>query len=290
MPASRLCLLCVLIATTGLALAACSPTVPDAASRPVAEVQPANAAAEAARPVEFSLGPNRFVLPANWFADGFGPDFQGGVTLALHWPSLEPYPPGQPYGSFTTGPMRNQAITVSIDYIDRVPIDELPGRYVTASNDFELRDPSENLALRDRLPDRFGLEVYRTNLERVALHSAREMRRPPRSAEAYLGAHNDWFIARDSSDRIRTVVMCDDGRRPEGFEIHNEALVSVPGSTRWPLCSHRFSMPEFSLSIDASYHRPILRDWRRIESAVRDALIQAHDAASTSPTNGAPRP
>jgi hypothetical protein len=48
-------------------------------------------------------------------------------------------------------------------------------------------------------------------------------------------------------------------------------------------------MPRVSLSIDASYHRPILRDWRRIESAVRDALTRAHDTTSTSPTNGAPR-
>lgn len=229
MPASRLCLLGVLIATTGLALAACSPTVPPAAAQPVAEVQAANAAAEAARPVGFSLGPNRFVLPANWFADGFGPDFQGGVTLALHWPSLEPYPPGQPYGSFTTGPMRDQRVLVTVNYIDRVPIDELPERYVTASNEFDLRDPSENLALRDRLPDRFGLEVYRTDLEKVAAHAAHEMQRPTRPSEFYLRGSDDWFIARDDSGRIRSVAMCTDDRVPGGFEIRDDALVSVPG-------------------------------------------------------------
>jgi hypothetical protein len=289
MPASRLCLLCVLIATTGLALAACSPTVPDAAAQPVAEVQAANAAAEAARPVEFSLGPNRFVLPAKWFADGFGPDFQGGVTLVLHWPSLEPYPPGQPYGSFTTGPMRNQAITVSIDYIDRVPIDELPGRYVTLQPGEDAKSPEYNLALRVRRPDRFDLEHYIVDLEKFEAWVNRFPGRSHVPASELVGRSSDWFISRDASDRIRTVVMCDDGRRPEGFEIRNEALVSVPGSTRWPLCSHRFSMPRVSLSIDASYHRPILRDWRRIESAVRDALTRAHDTTSTSPTNGAPR-
>lgn len=290
MPASRLCLLSVLIATTGLALAACSHTAPPAAAQPVAEVQAANTAAEAARPVGFSLGPNRFVLPANWFADGFGPDFQGGVTLALHWPSLEPYPPGQPYGSFTTGPMRDQRVLVTVNYIDRVPIDELPERYVTASNEFELRDPSENLALRDRLPDRFGLEVYRTDLDKVAAHAAHEMQRPTRPSEFYLRGSDDWFIARDDSGRIRSVAMCTDDRVPGGFEIRDDALVSVPGSTRRPLCGHRFSLAEFSLSINASYARPILRDWRRIESAVRDALIRAHDAASTAAVNEAPRP
>lgn len=288
MPASRPCLLGVLIATTGLALAACSPTVPPAAAQPIAEVQAANTAAEAARPVEFSLGPNRFVLPANWFADGFGPDFQGGVTLALHWPSLEPYPSGQPYGSFTTGPMRNQAITVSIDYIDRVPIDELPGRYVTLGPGEDAKKPEYNLALRVRRPDRFDLQHYIVDLEKFEAWVNRFPGRSHVPASELVGRSSDWFISRDATGRIGTVVMCDDERTPEGFEIRNAALVSVPGSSRWPLCSHRFSVPEFSMSIDASYHRPILRDWLRIESAVRDALTLAHDAASTSPTNGAP--
>jgi hypothetical protein len=291
MPASRLCLLCVLIATTGLALAACSPTLPPAAAQPVAEVQAANAAAEAARPVEFSLGPNHFVLPANWFVDGIGPDFQGSVTLALHWPSLEPYPPGQPYGSFTTGPMRDQRVLITINYIDRVPIDELPERYVTQGPGEDAESPVYNLALRVRRPDRFDLEHYIVDLEQFEAWVNRFPGRSHVPASELVGRSSDWYIGRDTSDRIRTVVMCDDGRRPEGFEIRNEALVSIPGATRWPLCGgHRFSMPEFSLSINASYARPILRDWRRIESAVRDALSQAHDATSTAPTNGAPRP
>ncbi len=281
-------------ASAALALAGCPQATrsdtSNAGTASTSGTADASALAEATRPVEFNLGPNRFVLPANWFVDGIGPDFQGGVTLALHWPSLEPYPPGQPYSSFTTGPMRNQRVLVTIDYIDRVPIDELPERYVTPQPGQGVSDPSNNMPLRQRLPDRFGLEMYRTDLERVAVYEAREMQRPPKPPEFYLGADDDWFIGRDEAGRIRTVVKCKDERVPEGFEIRDEALVSIPGSTRWPLCGGRFSMAEFSISINASYHRPILRDWRRIESAVRDALRRAHGAANPSPDNGAPRP
>lgn len=248
-------------------------------------------AVDATRPVEFTLGAKRFVLPANWFVDGIGPDFQGGVTLALHWPSLQPYPPGQPYSSFTTGPMRNQRVLITIDHIDRVPIDALPERYVTPITESDAENPSENIALRDRLPNRFGLEMYRTDLEDVALYEAREMQRPPKPPEFYLGADNDWFIARDADGRIRTVVKCDDSREPEGFEIRGETLVSILGATRWPLCGgHLFSMPEYSISVKASYSRPILRDWRRIEATVRDGLHAAHDRAQLPPSPGAPRP
>ncbi|MGL6289475.1 MAG: hypothetical protein ACRC2H_02170 [Silanimonas sp.] len=280
--------------SAALALAGC----PQATRSDTSTTDPAStsinadsaALAEATRPVEFNLGPNRFVLPANWFVDGIGPDFQGGVTLALHWPSLEPYPPGQPYSSFTTGPMRNHAITVLIDYIDRVPIDELPERFVTPQPGQDANDPSTNIPLRERLPDRHGLELYRPDLQRVALHQARIGQRPPKPPEFYLGANDDWFIGRDADGRIRTVVMCEDQRVPEGFEIRDETLVSIGGSTRWPLCDGRFSMAELSLSISASYHRPILRDWRRIEFAVREALRQAHDAANPTISTGAPRP
>ena len=86
-----------LLGSAGCALSPAEPTPP---SQPVDVVPAPTGAAEASAPlVNFELGPHRFTLPANDFVDGGGPDFQGSVTLALHWPSLELYPPGQPYAS-----------------------------------------------------------------------------------------------------------------------------------------------------------------------------------------------
>ena len=269
-----------------LALNACAmPEAPaaDDARAPTSESAFDAALAEATRPVEFMLGANRFVLPANWFVDGRGPDFQGGVTLALHWPSLEPYPPGQPYSSFTSGPMRNQRVLVTIDYIDRVPIDELPERHVTADPQWEMDSPTRNIALRDRLPDRFGLEHYVVNLDRLARHQAAILSRPPKPSENYIGSSPDWFIHRDDDGRVRTVVKCDDGREPDGEAIEGDRLVELPGSSRSPQCgSHLFSMPEYSISIRAGYSRPILRDWQGIEDTIRRALHDAHHPLSPS--------
>ena len=41
------------------------------------------------------LGPHHFMIPANYFSDQMGPDFQGGVLLELVWPQLGPAPPGR---------------------------------------------------------------------------------------------------------------------------------------------------------------------------------------------------
>lgn len=265
------------------ALGACAAPAADDARASTSEPVFGADLAEATRPVEFMLGPNRFVLPANWFVDGRGPDFQGGVTLALHWPSLEPYPPGQPYSSFTTGPMRNQRVLVTIDYIDRVPIDSLPERHVTAGAEGDPGDPDGNIELRDRLPDRFGLEHHVANLDKLHAWVNRYPGHTPMPRERMVGKADDWFIRRDDSGRVRTVVKCDDGRRPDGEAIEGDRLVELPGSTRSPQCgSHLFSMPEYSISIRAGYSRPILRDWQRVEATIRGALRDAHRPAPVS--------
>ncbi len=273
----------MLVVSSALATAGCT--------APATNPSPTAAPAEATSPlVDFELGPHRFALPANYFVDGGGPDFQGSVTLALHWPSLEPYPPGQPYASFTTGPMRNQRVIVSLDYIDRVPIDELPERHVKLGPGQNADDPGENLALRDRLPDRFGLEHYVVDFDRFHAWINRfpGHRYVPR--DDLVGRTYDWFIARDAQGRVRTVVMCDDSREPDGEEIQGDALVEIPGRAQAPQCSAQlFAMPEYSLALRASYSRPLLRDWQRVEATVRQLMHDAHRRAHPAP-EGAQKP
>ena len=238
------------------------------------------------RLIEFTLGQHRFTLPSNYFVDEQGPDFQGGVTLALLWPELTPYPPGNGYWKQTSGPMRHHRVLVSF-YLVNVPIDSLPERYVTVNPGEEDKDPGNNLALRIRRPDQFGLEHYIVDLEKKAVW----LNRFPGNSRVYAKdlppKMRDWFVGRDANGRIRTVVKCDDARVPEGYEIRDEALVEIPGSTQWPLCDgHSFSLPEYSLDVGTSYHRPILRDWQRIETEVR-RIMRAADRGPISNINGA---
>jgi hypothetical protein len=265
---------------------------PDASTAPVSDTQPrtAETAAEAPAPelIEFTLGPHRFALPSNYFADEQGPDFQGGFTLALLWPELKPYPPGNGYWKQTSGPMRHHRVLVSFSEVG-VPIDSLPERHVTLEPDDNPNNPSTNIALRIRRSDRFGLEHYIVDLEKLTRYQAKVGGRPPKPAAFYIGSDSDWFVGRDVQGRVRTVVMCDDSRVPEGFEIRNETLFDVPGSKRWPLCDgHYFSLADYSLAVTASYHRPILRDWQRIERAVREIMKTAY--RGTTPEADVARP
>ena len=265
-----------------LMLSACAAArAPEAATAPASEAHQASTAetvAEVAAPelIEFTLGPHRFALPSNYFADEQGPDFQGGVTLALLWPELKPYPPGNGYWKQTSGPMRDHGVVVTFSEVG-VPIDSLPERHVTLGPDENPNDPSTNIALRIRQSDRFGLEHYIVDLEKLTRYLAKVGGRPPKSAAFYIGSTPDWFIGHDAQGRVRTVVRCDDSREPEGFEIRDDMLVELPESEQWPLCDgHLFALPDYSLEATASYHRPILRDWQRIERAVREIMKAAY--------------
>src|SRR3546814_3166574 len=73
--------------------------------------------------LEAHLGPHRYLNPANYFRNQIGPDFQGNFTLLVQWPDLQPLPPGersrQDMETFA------KQITISPDYVDRVPMEGL---------------------------------------------------------------------------------------------------------------------------------------------------------------------
>lgn len=268
--AALIFLLCALLCACAAARA------PDPSTSLASDPGPRAPAEAAPELIEFKLGPHQFALPSNYFADEQGPDFQGGVTLALLWPELKPYPQGNGYWKQTGGPVRHHRVLVSFSEVG-VPIDSLPERHVTLEPDENPNDPSTNLALRIRRPDRFGLEHYIVDLEKLTRYQAKVGGRPPKPAAFYIGSGSDWFVGRDGQGRVRTVVLCDDSRVPEGYEIRNEALFDLPGSKRWPLCDgHYFSLADYSLAVTASYHRPMLRDWQRIEREVRQIMKTAY--------------
>ena len=287
----RIALSTAYLSVITLSLTACA--APPASKAPAAASgaavsQAVEASESSPRLIEFTLGQHRFALPSNYFVDEQGPDFQGSVTLALLWPELTPYPPGNGYWKQTSGPMRNHGVIVSFNLVN-VPIDSLPERYVTVSPTGDPNDPSYSLALRIHQPDQFGLAHYMTDLQKMTEYMAKEGGKPAKPAAFYIGSTSDWFIGRDQQGRIRTVVQCDDSREPEGFKILNEILVDIPGSKKRPLCDgHSFALAEYVLAVRASYHRPILRDWQRIEAEVR-SIMQAADRGTISTTNGAQR-
>ncbi|WP_282295440.1 hypothetical protein [Stenotrophomonas sp. PS02289] len=274
---------CVLLASAiTVCMSAC-------ALAPVAEPQGSSNASKAAQigrtmgrftytdtPVDVKLGPSIFRIPANYLDSQIAPWPGEGVSLVIEWPDMVATAPGARAHPRTNDFRRE--IRISVDYIDRVPIEKLLERRasnesITEPGSLERNDPRDRLDLRLAQPEVMGLTPYAVDEGKmpqfVDLYTAKFGRPPPRSRLS----ENDWYVARSPDGRIATFIKCDsvayvkDGVRLEGRDI-----VNVPDEIPIAGCNHYIVDIENSLAITLSYYRVFLKDWKRMEVATRELL------------------
>ncbi len=226
-------------------------------------------------PVVAALGPYRYAFPANLYDDQIGPAIGGGVGLTLMWPELRAAPPGARANRSMADHYR--AISVAVDHIDAVPIEDLLTRKtsteaVTEPDSVERNDPRERLDLRVALPEQYGLTPYaidKSRMEDYAVVYSQKYGHPPNRNPRF---EDDWYVARDAEGRLASVIKCDqivDGR--QGLVIRDGVLVP-DGLVPMAGCNH-FIVDEIGrLSLFISYPRALLKDWKSIEGAVRDVI------------------
>ncbi|WP_426787789.1 hypothetical protein [Xanthomonas campestris] len=228
-------------------------------------------------PVDVKLGPNTFRIPANYLDSQIAPWPGEGVTLVIEWPDMTPTPPGA-RANPRTNDFRKE-ISVRINYIDRAPIETSLERHssndaITEANSVERQDPRQRLDLRLAQQDTLGLTPYAIDEAKMLAYSKEYEERygkPPIRNPAY---EDDWYVARDSSGGLITFIKCDstkfrgDGVRLEGAEVvHEKGAVAAS-------CVHYFSDIENKLSITLNYKRAFLKDWKRMEDAVKTVLAR----------------
>jgi hypothetical protein len=211
-------------------------------------------------PVEARLGPHVFRIPANYFRDQIGADFQGNWSVMVQWPDLEPLPPGKRSGQDmeTFG----RQITISPRYIDRVPIEtrlEVASMPPGEPGRIEYENPRYRLDLMLPQAEWHGLTPYivdETLLEayddRYSAHYG--TRRTPTRREN----HKDWFVSRNVDGSLRTLIRCDQESEPDVYSS--------------PVCNHDLVIPELKIAVSISYRRTCLPGWENIENRARDLL------------------
>lgn len=228
-------------------------------------------------PVDVKLGPNTFRIPANYLDSQIAPWPGEGVTLVIEWPDMTPTPPGA-RANPRTNDFRKE-IAVAINYIDRIPIETSLSRLssneaLTEAESVERRDPRDRLDLRVAQPQTLGLTPYAIDEAKMALYSKdydARYGKPPVRNPAY---EEDWYVARDQNGTLATFIKCEsttfrgDGVRLEGNNVVDEEDPVAAG------CVHYFVDAGNKLSITLNYKRAFLKDWKRMEDAVRDVLAR----------------
>lgn len=218
--------------------------------------------------MEACLGPYKLRIPANYFGDQMGPNFDDSFGLYLEYPSLQPFAPGE--RTHLSLDVSTRTVDIGYHYLDRVDVREaLSRRYTGYSADKD--NPAEHLESRLRQSPVYGLTPYYADLPKVfAYYQAKGYRAsaPVFKAEE----HDDWYVELDSNGEIRTFIECTSHVvAATGVEYRDGKLVRSKG-IGLPDCHHLFVLPEISTLVEVRYVRAALPDWKRIEGAARSYL------------------
>ena len=218
------------------------------------------------------LGPHRFMIPANYFTDQIGPDFQGGAILELVWPKLEAAPPG--WTRITNALQQAHLVRANLDYIDKRPLQNaMDSSLRTGSEDPILRqDPTDNIDYRTRREDVLGLERWVVSEEdKTRYLKLTEGQRDRYGLPADPWDFEDWYLRRDSHGHVLTHIECAPATQPDGLIIVNDSLIRED-TTRVALCSHAFSVPKYGVSLNVTYPRVVMHEWEHIEARYRAVM------------------
>ena|GEM_PF-895024 len=218
------------------------------------------------------LGPNTFNFPMNLYDNQRGPDFQGSVGLALRWPTLEAFPPGARSDPAFRAAYMDQRIDVSLSYIDKVPIDTLIQVYIDPSPGDAKNDPSVHINDRVRGEPTDGLTPFFINREKLRIYLRSEGAPTTDFNLALQGP--DWYIAYSPDGSPRTFITCTPRKVP-GARLIGAQLEDTPVGQNRGACTHEFAMIDLKLSARVTYLRAYLRDWKKIEDAIRAKITKA---------------
>ncbi len=228
-------------------------------------------------PVDVKLGPTTFRIPANYLDSQIAPWPGEGVTLVIEWPDMTPTPPGA-RANPRTNDFRKE-IAVSIDYIDRAPIETSLERLssneaITEAGSVERGNPKNRLDLRVAQPERLGLTPYAIDEAKMAVYSKAYEARYGKPYPRNPASEYDWYVARDPSGPLTTFIKCESvSFRGDGVRLQGDQVVDEEGAVAAG-CFHYFSDVENKLSISLNYKRAFLKDWKRMEEAIRDLLAR----------------
>lgn len=210
------------------------------------------------KPVEARLGPHRYMIPANYFHNQMGPDFQGNFGLMLQWPDLQPLPPGkrsqQDFETF------QKSIAISPRYVDRVPMEGRLEKAIlsyASENTLAYQNPAKRLDMMDEQPQRFELTPYHVNREGFLAYSKLQEREDGHPYRARLAEQEDWYLQRDAQGRLTTVIKCGSHLRPDGLILQGNRLLK-DDSPRVAICTHEFLIPQDKIVLSVDYARIFL--------------------------------
>lgn len=208
------------------------------------------------------VGPYALVLPQTYFDMQTGPYHDGSFSLALEYPSLEPFKPGERRNLSVDVSIRT--VSISYDYINGLEPAEVLRRSYTPMS-FEHDDPAESLEARIQDEAVYGLTPYYLDMDKVHAYQRAHGRRetPSDQDNVFL---TDWFVSHDEAGAIDQIIKCTRREIIEsGVEYRNGKMVknNVIGFAR---CEQTFFIEAMSTIVQLKYPREGMANWRQMKA------------------------
>ena len=218
--------------------------------------------------MEACLGPYKLQIPANYFDDQMGPNFDGSFGLYLEYPELNTFAPGE--RAHLKLDVATRTVNIGYRYLDRVDPDAFLRRQYTP--DGATQDtPEADINTRIKGEEKDGLTPYYANVAAYREHYRAQGLKPSNSImEA--SYYKDWYVSRDAKGNIDTIIKCTSRAvEPSGVEFREGKLVRSK-ERELPSCEHVFVIPEMKVAVEIDYVRVALKDWKKIQDRARSAL------------------
>lgn len=217
------------------------------------------------------LGPHLLEIPQNYFYNQIGTEHDGSYALALEYPSLQPFKPGERMQLKVDVSVRT--VMVDYTYIDRIDVREaLRRNYIPM--EYKKDDPEESLEGRVGGQSVYGLSPYYLDMDVVRAHY-RNKGFPENASVMKPERHTDWFLSRDESGEVATVIKCTAREVTiSGVEYRDGKMVKSR-EIGYADCKHTFMIASLDTLIRIEYPREGLKRWREIEQRARDLLAES---------------
>jgi len=220
---------------------------------------------------EACLGPHVLAFPQNYFYNQVGTEHDGSYSLALEYPSLQPFKPGERMG--LTADVSVRTMSVEYDYIDQVDIHEAMRRSYTPMK-YEADDPEASLEHRTRGDLQHGLSPYYIDMAVVREHYRAKGFKDTASVMK-ADRHTDWFLAKDAAGEVATVIKCTPREITVSGVAYRDGKLVKSKEYGYAVCKHTFMVAALNTLVRIEYPREGLARWQEFETHAKGLLTGA---------------
>ncbi|MEG2802804.1 hypothetical protein [Stenotrophomonas sp.] len=220
---------------------------------------------------EACIGPYLLALPQNYFYNQIGTEHDGSYMLALEYPSLQAFKPGERMN--LTADMSIRTVSVEYRYIDRIDIREAMRRSYTPMA-YQQGNPEASLESRIQGERLHGLVPYYLDMGVVRTHY-RAQGFKEGAPVMTAGFHKDWFLAKDAAGEVETVIKCTPREITVSGVEYREGKLVKSKENGYAVCTQTFMIAPMKTLVEVTYPREGLERWREIDARARELLTGA---------------